>query len=384
MKILVDGVFFQLAQSGIARVWSTILPRLTQFQNVEIYLLNRGGCPSIPSIKYIDFPSYTATSTAADSFLIDEIGAHFAVDVFTSTYYTSPISIPSVLMVYDMIPEILDFDLTARMWQEKEIAISFARRFACISANTKTDLLKFYPEIANNLATVTYCGVDRTVFHWRSADETADFRRRYNLVKPYYMLVGSREQHKGYKNADLFFRAAKERTDFEFDILCVGGEPEISSAQLRGLPSRIAVRRLDLTDEELAQAYSGALALVFPSLYEGFGMPVIEAMACGCPVISTKYGSLGEVASDAAELITGHDVNEMVAALQRVRRAERRAEMIERGRARSTEFSWDVMAEVFHRLLKEAASERYEPQTQAFFAEWRKLRGIQAAVDTSV
>jgi glycosyltransferase involved in cell wall biosynthesis len=198
------------------------------------------------------------------------------------------------------------------------------------------------------------------------------------------MLVGSREQHKGYKNADLLFRAAKESTDSEFDILCVGGEPEIAPAQLAGLPPSIGIRKLDLSDEELAQAYSGALALVFPSLYEGFGMPVIEAMACECPVISTKFGSLGEVAADAAELISGHDVNEMVAALRNVRLPERRAAIIERGRARCVAFSWDDMAEKFYGLLKEAAAERYEPTTQKFFTEWKRLREIQAAVDTSV
>jgi glycosyltransferase involved in cell wall biosynthesis len=287
-------------------------------------------------------------------------------------------------MVYDMNPELLNFGLSERLWQEKEIAITFARRFACTSANTKTDLLKFYPEIADSLVTVTYCGVDRTVFHRRTADETAAFLKSHNFEKPYYMLVGSREQRKGYENADLLFRAAKESRDFEFDILCVGGEPEIASAQLAGLPPSIGIRKFDLSDEELAQAYSGALALVIPSLYEGFGMPVIEAMACDCPVISTKFGSLGEIAADAAELVSGHDVNEMVAALRHVRLPERRAEMIERGRARSAAFSWDEMAEKVYGLLKEAAAERYEPSTQKFFTEWKRLREIQAAVDTSV
>jgi glycosyltransferase involved in cell wall biosynthesis len=139
-----------------------------------------------------------------------------------------------------------------------------------------------------------------------------------------------------------------------------------------------------VSDEELSQAYSGAIALVVPCPYEGFGMPVIEAMACECPVISTKLGWLAEIARDAAELISGNEETEMVAALQYVRLPERRAEMINQGRAYSMTLSWDVMAEMIHRLLKEAAAERYETPTQKFFAEWKRLREIQAAVDTSL
>jgi glycosyltransferase involved in cell wall biosynthesis len=384
VRILVDGVIFQQDQLGIARIWLNILPRISKLPNVEIFMLNRGGGASLPGVRNIDFPSYTGTSTAADSFLIDQIGAHYAVDVFTSTYYTTPISIPSVLMVYDMVPEMLGFDLTARMWQEKEVAISFARRFACVSVGTKTDLLKLYPEISDDLVTVIPCGVDRTVFHKRSAAETTAFLSRHSFEKPYFMLVGNRDQNEGYKNAALFFRAAKELAELDFDILCVGGEPEIASAHLEVLPPGTRIRRLELSDDELAQAYSGALSLVLPSLDEGFGMPVIEAMACECPVISTRFGSSGEITAEAAELISGHDVIEMVAALLRVRWPDRRAEMIERGRAHCMAFSWDDMAESFHRLLKQVAEERYAPPTQKFFAEWKRLREIQAAVDTSV
>ncbi len=172
MRILVDAVAFQLAHSGITRIWLNLLPRISRLSNVELFMLNRGLAPSVPGIQYIDFPSYTGTGTAADSFLIDQVGTHFSVDAFTSTYYTSPVSIPSVLMVYDMIPEVKGLDLTKRMCQEKEIAISFARRFICPSAGTKTDLLKFYPEINDSLVTVTPFGVDGTGFHNnRSAEE---------------------------------------------------------------------------------------------------------------------------------------------------------------------------------------------------------------------
>src|SRR4051794_40158091 len=119
MKLLVDGVFFQLARTGIARVWSEVLPKLALKADLEITLLDRGGAPRFDGIRVIEFPSYSmASNSAADSFLVETFCKDLGVDVFTSTYYTTPVTIPSVLMVYDMIPEVLGFGGTERIWLE--------------------------------------------------------------------------------------------------------------------------------------------------------------------------------------------------------------------------------------------------------------------------
>ena len=101
-------------------------------------LLDRGNCPAIDGIERVEFPSYKLTAnTAADSLMIEKYCRELGADVFSSTYYTTPMSIPSVLIVYDMIPEVLGFNLGGRMWKEKELAISFASYYACISENTR-------------------------------------------------------------------------------------------------------------------------------------------------------------------------------------------------------------------------------------------------------
>ena len=165
MRLLVDGVFFQLAKTGIGRVWVSLLSRIAQSPDLDVLLLDRGGCPDIAGVARVLFPSYTMSYTATDSLLIQKTCDALAVDVFTSTYYTSAVTTPQVQMVYDMIPEVMEFDLSARAWKEKRLTLNYASHFACISANTRHDLLYFYPAIPPSRAVVTHCGVDRTVFN---------------------------------------------------------------------------------------------------------------------------------------------------------------------------------------------------------------------------
>ena len=382
MKLLVDGVFFQLFSTGIARVWSSILPRLASYAGLQIVMLDRGNCPSIAGIERVDFPSYTMhANTAADSFLIDKYCSELGVDVFASTYYTTPVAFPSVLVVYDMIPEVFGFDLNQRACQEKQVAISFASYYACVSENTRSDLRKFYPSIASDRVVTTYCGVDHEVFRPRDRRQVDEFKHRYGILKPYYVFVGTR--HTSYKNASIVFDALQTVRDSEIELLCIGGESEIEHDSLAKLPSNISARRIELGDDELACAYSGAQALVFPSLYEGFGTPVVEAMACGCPVIATTSGSLGEIAGDAAVFVSGHDRNELRDAMTLVGEPQRRKQLIEKGLQRAALYDWNVMARGVYALLKKAAEERETPAMQAFFQDWKRLRAIQAEVDVS-
>ncbi len=382
MKLVVDGVFFQLAATGIARVWASLLPRLSAYEDLEIFVLDRGNLRDFDGLKITEFPSYTQKDMAADSLLLDQFCRNLGADVFLSTYYTTPTSIPSVLVVHDMIPEILG--IQNRVWQEKELAISYASYYACVSENTRRDLLRFYPAIDQQRAMLTYNGLERDIFYPRGDKAVEAFKREFEIRKPYFLLVGSRQQVRGYKNALLLFKAASLVRDFEFEILCVGGEPEIPEDFVDILPANVSARRVELTDDQLALAYSGAEALVYPSLYEGFGMPVIEAMGCGCPVITTDRGSLAEVSAGAALKISGEDEEELAAALRDIREPAHRRILIEKGLKRSACFSWDDMARGVYKLIKKACEERHTPSARAFYAEWTRLRSIQAEVDVGL
>ena len=167
MNVLIDGVFFQLANTGIARVWRSVLPQLAKLPDLTITMLDRGNCPDIDGIRKAQFPSYKDKHNTADSQLIQRMCAEFSADVFISTYYTTPLTTPSVAVLYDMIPERMGFELDMRAWQEKELCIAHARRHLCISGQTRADLLEFYPELDPANVLVAPCGVDSLVFQPR-------------------------------------------------------------------------------------------------------------------------------------------------------------------------------------------------------------------------
>jgi glycosyltransferase involved in cell wall biosynthesis len=381
IKLLVDGVFFQLNSTGIARVWATILQDMAKSQELDIYFLDRGNAPNIEGITLIPFIKYTDSQTALDSKEIQSICDSYNIDIFTSTYYTSALTTPMVMMVYDMIPELLNYDLSARPWMEKEITISYAFNYLCISNNTKKDLLALYPEIPAHKVSMAYCGVDENVFFPRDEINIASFKEKYGLNKEYYILVGSRGEPGNYKNSHLFFDAVKYLKG-DFDVLCVGGEKVIDETVLSKLPAGVNCKQLRLTDDELALAYGGALALVYPSLYEGFGMPVVEAMAAGCPVITTNHGSLAEAAGDAGITLSGTCIKEMTNAVQKVRSYEVRCELKELGLAHAKSFRWENMAKQLVIDIKQLYNDFSTcSESKLFLQEWQQLRLLQAEVD---
>ncbi|MEJ8847071.1 glycosyltransferase [Variovorax rhizosphaerae] len=382
MALVIDGVFFQLAQSGIARIWRAVLPLLAQKLDMPIVFLDRGGFDdNLDGVEVVPFPSYKSRYNAGDSQLLEKVCRHYGARAFASTYYTTPTETPSLLLVYDMIPERLGFDLSARDWREKELAILHARRHLCISNNTRKDLLHFYPELDAAETSVAYCGIDPTVFRPREEGAIAEFRRRMGLDRPYFIFVGSRVQANNYKNASLFFDAI-QGMNADFDVLCVGGEPIAPDAGLSPDRPRIIQARLD--DDELALAYGGAAALVYPSLYEGFGLPVAEAMGAHCPVICTSHGSLAEVAGDAALMISGTSIAEMANALRRVREPAMRTKLIERGALQAVRFRWQPFAEELVKNIQSLVTEADAGAYGDFYRRWAQLRQLQGEVDVVV
>jgi glycosyltransferase involved in cell wall biosynthesis len=353
--IVVDSVFFQLNSTGIGRVWRSLLERWSKadFASRLVVLDRAGTAPKFNNIRYLGVPDYQYRDTESDRRMLQQTCDRESASLFISTYYTTPISTPSVFMAYDMIPEVAGLDFAGDpQWREKQFGVRHAKRFIAISRRTADDLRHFFPAILPQHITVAHCGTD---FSPPSALRIAAFKREHKIDRPYFLLCGTRG---GYKNAGLFFKAFERLGDRRANVavVCCGGGPDLEPEFAKSVgPAQ--VRMLKLSDEELQAAYAGARALVYPSLYEGFGMPVIEAMACGCPVITCPGGSIPEVAGDAAIMVGGQDVGAMVLALAAVREEPRRGLLIKKGFERAKNYSWQTMADQVQDALIRADAE---------------------------
>lgn len=243
-----------------------------------------------------------------------------------------------VVTIHDMIPELLphtrrrlDF-LTL-----KHRYVQQADHIICVSEATRNDLLTVYPEIKAPI-TVVHHGVDSRF--------TSTAPRLPDLPERYILFVGNRSH---YKDADVLFRAfATMAVDFPaHNVVLVGGgklSPE-ETVRLRELNIRERVHHVELTDPDVVCAYAHAEIFVFPSRFEGFGMPVLEAMACGVPVLLANATSLPEVGGDAARYFRPGDSEELATAMRiLLEDPTLRERMREAGIARAAQFTWQRAA----------------------------------------
>jgi glycosyltransferase involved in cell wall biosynthesis len=339
-RIAIDGVFFRFS-SGIARLWRSLLAHWAGTGFAEhLVVIDRGRtAPRHPGIHYIDAPHPNPADPDHDRALLQQICDRERIWLFISTYYTTPLTTPSALMVLDMIPEVIGYDLSEPQWQAKRNAIAYARAFISISHSTERDLVRFHPGTGAAPKVVAHCGCD---FRPAPAERLARFKARHGITRPYFLISGGRGD---YKNAALFFKAFERLGDRRGDyaIVCTNANHPLE-AELAQHVGPAQVHMVALSDDELQCAYTGAVALAYPSRYEGFGLPVVEAMACGCPVITCQNSSLPEVGGVAALYVGPDAIDEMHAALLVVQDAAQRAVLIERGLKQAQQFSWAAMA----------------------------------------
>lgn len=349
--LIIDSVFFQLYQTGIARVWRSLLETWaeTHFARHLIVLDRNKKAPRVPGIQYRDIPPYSYENIDVDRQMLEAVCQAEGADLFISTYYSTPLDTPSVFMAYDMIPEVMNWETNNPMWREKHRAIQQASTYLAISQNTAQDLVKFFPQIKPDQIQVAHCGVS-AAFQPATPAEIAIFKTKYGITKPYFMIVGAGGGVESYKNAKLFFEAfATLPTKTGFEVLCTG--PSTIHDVFREATCGTQLHTLKLSDEELRIAYSGAVATVYPSKYEGFGLPIVEAMACGCPVITSPNASIPEVAGNAALYVNDSDVGAMAAALCEIQKPATRQSLISVGLAQAKKFSWESMAVLVQRTL---------------------------------
>lgn len=266
-----------------------------------------------------------------------------------------------IITVYDLVlrimPETMPFYRVKMLELYLKYSLNEADAIIAISESTKKDITEHYG-ISSDKITVTHLGVDRGVFRPDVGQGTINsVKEKYSISGDYILYLGTIEPRKGIDRLLKAFLTVKSRFGKPVKLVLAGGIGWKVSELVKQIRSLADGGDLIYTghvsDSEAAALYNGAKVFVFPSRYEGFGIPVLEAMSCGCPVITAGCSSLPEVAGEAGILFDGDDNEALVEAMLRVLDEDAlRKSMSEKGLERSRLFSWEKTAEATRKVYE--------------------------------
>src|SRR5688500_44748 len=223
-----------------------------------------------------------------------------------------------------------------------------------VSEASRRDILRFYPHADPDRLQVVPNAIDEAILEHPGEEEMERVRERYQIRGRFVLYAGNIKPHKNLDRLIAAFGLLKQRPGHEDVKLLIIGDEVNKYGSLRRSVETAGVRQ-DVRffgfvpSKTLSALYRLASVFAFPSLYEGFGLPPLEAMACGTPVVTSRISSLPEVVGDAALLVDPYSVEDIAGALGRVLGdAELRASLVAKGRARVQDFSWERSARAIH------------------------------------
>jgi glycosyltransferase involved in cell wall biosynthesis len=282
-------------------------------------------------------------------------------NLFHSPHYVLPLlcRTPAVVTVHDCIhllfPEYLPnrFALSYARYMMGS-AIRRSAMVLTVSEASRRDILRFYPDADPEKVRVVPNAIDPALLEDPGEEEMERVRERYRIRGRFVLYAGNIKPHKNLDRLIAAFGRLRQRSDFEDVKLLIIGDEVTRYPSLRRAVEAAGVRQ-DVRffgfvpDRTLAALYRMAALFAFPSLYEGFGLPPLEAMACGTPVLTSDVSSLPEVVGDAALLVDPTDVEQIARGIERLLSDEAlRRELVARGRLRARGFSWERSVQAIH------------------------------------
>jgi alpha-1,3-rhamnosyl/mannosyltransferase len=359
MRIGIDGRYIQDHFPGIGRYTYSLISALAPLATDDALVVLHN--PALPNSRYdlaalaqhhnvelvrLDVPTFSL----AEQLRLPSLVSEFSLDILHSPYYVKPyrLHVPSILTVYDTIPTRYPayYPRHTRLLIRslKRLALRSAAHCLAISETTKGDFVREYGVAPERITAIPLAADGR--FRPAKPAAVAAMRERHRLPPDYVLYLGINKPH---KNLARLVEAWSLVRDRGITLALAGREdPRYPQARQRveelGLGDAVLFLG-DVTEANLPPLYSGAAAFVFPSLYEGFGLPVLEAMACGVPVACSNTSSLPEIVGDAALTFDPTDVEAIAGALSRLLDdAELRVELRQLGMERARHFTWTETA----------------------------------------
>lgn len=317
---------------------------------------------NLPDLPRISCP--VSPFSASQQWVVPRLLRQGHVNLYHSPYYLMPYrpGLPTVVTFYDVIPLVYPkyfHPFQRLLFRGTHLLASMAAtRIIAISEATRADLIR-HIRIRPEKIVVIPLGVD-SHFHPRRREEIIQIRQKYGLPEKYLLYLGSNKPHKNLERLVDAYQQIGDPFRSKVKLVIAGlwdrrydGAKKMANAA--GVKDRVQfVGRIEEAD--LPALYSGAMLFVFPSLREGFGLPVLEAMACGTTVVCSNRSGLSEVAGGAALLINPEDTHHLAEGIDRVLRDEDlRHELTERGLKRAKLFTWEKTTErtltLYHQVL---------------------------------
>ena len=349
MHVVFDARSITDHYPGIGRYGSGLTHALARRDDVRLTLLvdprATNTFHSLPDVERVPVPH--SPTSLGQQWVVPGLLRRLQADVYHSPYYLMPylVPCPTVVTFYDLIPLLVAgthsalFRLVYR--GTHRLAAAAANRIIAISEATAADLVRIGLPAQKITAIALGVGPE---FRPRSPQEVGALRSQYNLPESFALYVGTNKPH---KNLPRLIEAWASVTPSRTLVIAGREDSRYPRAVDMAADFGARVAAIGGVDEvDLPVLYSAASLFVFPSLYEGFGLPVLEAMACGTPVICSNTSSLPEVASDAAMLVDPLDVNALTGTLGSVLGDRSLCQALrEKGLVQATKFSWDRTAE---------------------------------------
>lgn len=352
--IVIDNIIFYLQRAGgVSVVWKELISRIIGRENMNVKYVEYSSSPQniFYNILQINKDSicilhgYFLFLRRYLSLKLSFIDTPF---IFHSSYYrysSNPLAV-NITTVHDFTYEYYAKGWKRRLhvWQ-KYNAIKHSDYIICISENTKHDLLKFLPNVEASKIRIIYNGVSDDYF----PVEKKDLIKLPFVLETYVLFIGSREK---YKKFELAVRAVAYN---KLKLIIVGAP--LSKEEYHFLCRELGQTNYremgHISNEELNYLYNGAFALLYPSEYEGFGIPILEAQKAGCPVIAYNASSIPEIIGKTPLLLNTLSIGSITECFDILKIKENREGIINKGIENVKQFTWDQMFEQVIALYRE-------------------------------
>lgn len=356
MRIGIDVRVLSFGETGFSRYINNLLTNLREIDNENTYIL------------YLNDPQEISAIEGAKNFRIKVIKGPFLiykylllpfhllkdkVDIFHSMTHDLPFLVfcKKVVTFYDLnielLPNLYEFKLRMLSFLKiSKLSAHFADKIISISENTKKDLTRLYKVSADKIK-VIHLAADRDFFLRDKEHVRKNIAKKFGIDFPFILYVGQIRVQKNLPRMLEAFKKIKEK-GIPQKLVLVGANNRgsefydlKSEARRIGLANEVIHISNCQRTEDLAYFYNSADLFVYPSLYEGFGLPVLEAFACGAAVIASYASSIPEVAGDAGILVDPYDIDALARAMLKVLSDDKsRNELVSRGLERVKCFSW--------------------------------------------